>query len=86
MHKTENVAEINVAKKSSNGHYLNTNAVQVDNLEESFVIEAETGQEIQMRSKNHGNLTLRKKKGKSLVVFHQDDVDELSKTIRLRID
>lgn len=77
---------INVATRSSNGHFINSEAVQVDGLEESFVIKAKVGQEVQMKSKNHGNLSVTKEAGKSLVVFHQDDVDELGQTIRARLD
>lgn len=88
VEKSANVAEksFNVAQTSSNGHFVNTDVVQLKNLNEAFVVKAKEGQKVNMKSANHGNLSLTKKKGRSLCVFHQDDIDELGGVIRARRD
>lgn len=80
--------KVNVAPTSENGHDLEGlgEVIEMENLPQNYIVRAEAGSEVTMKSKNHGTLKKDVKAGHSYCVVHQDDVDELAGVIRQRLD
>lgn len=90
MQKVLEQTGYNVATESENGHFVETTnkskVTPVEELTEGYLIEANVGEDITMKTKNHGEVSLKAKQDHSYVVFRQDNVSEITKTITPRND